>query len=123
VSNISQEALVFDTTRQRVSELFDTHDTVYLGATHVETKHRVTYLESIKAIRKHEFVIDVIIFDCDPKVSKDRVKKALEKGVERADSLEIIDEQYKQYLEALDKIYKEKDVSIRKVPMILITEG
>jgi len=110
VSDISQEAPIFDTARKRIAKLFKTHDTVYFGATNVETKHRVPFLESIKDICKHEFVIDVIIFDCDPKVSKKRVKRDLKKGLDRADSLNIIKEQYNQYLKALKKIPKEKGV-------------
>jgi predicted kinase len=99
--NEEQDSFIFDTAAERVSKLFDTHDMVYFGATLVDTKYRIPFLQSIKDMCKHEFVIDMVIFPCTPEVSLKRITKDLKDGVERADSIKYIDEQYEQYLDAL----------------------
>ena len=99
--NDEQDAFIFDTAAKRISKLFDTHDTVYFGATLVDNKYRIPFLQSIKDMCKHEFVIDMFIFPCTPEVSLKRITKDLKDGVERADSIQYIDEQYEQYLDAL----------------------
>jgi len=108
--NEEQDSFIFDTAAKRISKLFDTHDTVYFGATLVDTKYRIPFLQSIKDMCKHEFVIDMFIFPCTPEVSLQRITKDLKDGVERADSIQYIDEQYEQYLDALRcQVNGEKD--------------
>ena len=101
IDDITQEKLIFDTAAKRVSDLFDTHDTIYFGATLVDSKYRIPFLQSIKDMCKHEFVIDMFIFPCTIEVSMERITKDLKGGVERADSIQYIDDQYEQYLDAL----------------------
>ena len=101
VDDISQEKLIFDTAVKRVSQLFELTDTVYFGATLVDSKYRIPFLQSVKDICKHELVIDMFIFPCTPAVSMERITKDLKDGVQRADSIKYIDEQYEQYLDAL----------------------
>ena len=113
----TQEGLIFGTAAKRISKLFDTHDTVYFGATLVDGKHRIPFLQSIKDMCKHKFVIDVVIFPGIPELSKERITNDLKNGVQRADSIQFIDEQYEQYLHTMSNFNKEKDFyrSIKRV--------
>ena len=105
----TQEGLIFGTAAKRISKLFDTHDTVYFGATLVDGKHRIPFLQSIKDMCKHKFVIDVVIFPGIPELSKERITRDLKNGVQRANSIQFIDEQYEQYLHTMSNFNKEKD--------------
>ena len=58
---------------------------------------------------KHKFVIDVVIFPGIPELSKERIIRDLKNGVQRADSIKFIDEQYEQYLHTMSNFNKEKD--------------
>ena len=109
ISDEIQDGFIFRTAAKRVSELFDTHDTVYFGATLVNSKHRIPFLQSIKDMCKHKFVIDVVIFPAIPELSKERIIRDLKNGVQRADSIQFIDEQYEQYLHTMSNFNKEKD--------------
>ena len=109
ISDEIQDGFIFRTAAKRVSELFDTHDTVYFGATLVNSKHRIPFLQSIKDMCKHKFVIDVVIFPGIPELSKERITRDLKNGVQRADSIQFIDEQYEQYLHTMSNFNKEKD--------------
>ena len=107
--SVTQEGFIFGTAAKRISKLFDTHDTVYFGATLVDSKYRIPFLQSIKDMCEHEFVIDMFIFPCTPEVSKERITKDLENGVKRADSIKVIDEQYAQYLHTMSILDDERD--------------
>ena len=105
----TQEGLIFGTAAKRISKLFDTHDTVYFGATLVDGKHRIPFLQSIKDMCKHKFVIDVVIFPGIPKLCKERITDDLKNGVLRADSAKYVDKQYEEYLYTMSNFDKEKD--------------
>jgi len=111
ISNVTQEGFIFGTAAnaKRISKLFDTHDTVYFGATLVDSKRRIPFLQSIKDMCKHLFVIDMIIFPGIPELSKERIAKALKDGMQRADSIQFVDEQYEQYLHTMSILDDEKD--------------
>ena len=109
IDDYTQEAFIFGTAAERVSDLFDTHDTVYFGATLVNSKKRIPFLQSIKDMCKHEFVIDVVVFPCDDKTSKKRITKDLNEGVERANSIYLIHRQYNQYVHTMSVLDDEKD--------------
>ena len=109
ISDEIQDGFIFRTAAKRVSGLCDTHDTVYFGATLVNSKHRIPFLQSIKDRCKHKFVIDVVIFPCIPELSKERITNDLKHGVLRADSVKYVDKQYKDYLYTMSNFDKEKD--------------
>lgn len=109
IDDYTQEAFIFGTAVKRISDLFDTHDTVYFGATLVNSKKRIPFLQSIKDMCKHEFVIDVVVFPCDDKTSKKRITKDLNEGVERANSIYLIHRQYNQYVHTMSVLDDEKD--------------
>ena len=106
--SVTQEGIIFGTAAKRISKLFDTHDTVYFGATLVNSKHRIPFLQSIKDRCKHKFVIDVVIFPCTPELSKERITRDLKNGVLRADSLGIVDKQYEEYLYTMSNFDQEE---------------
>ena len=109
IDDYTQEALIFGTAAKRVSDLFDTHDTVYFGATLVNSKKRIPFLQSIKDMCSHKFVIDMFIFPCNDKKSKERITKDLKDGVKRPDSIQLIDGQYAQYLHTMSILDDERD--------------
>ena len=109
IDDISQERLIFNTAAKRISKLFGAYDTVYFGATLVDSKYRISFLQSIKDMCKHKFVIDMIIFPGIPELSKERIAKALKDGMQRADSIQFVDEQYEQYLHTMSILDDEKD--------------
>ena len=115
--SVTQEGLIFGEATGRISKLFDIHDTVYFGATLVDSKYRIPFLQSIKDMCKHKFVIDVVIFPGIPELSKERITRDLKNGVQRADSIQFIDEQYEQYLYTMNIFNKEKDFyrSIKRI--------
>ena len=115
--SVTQEGLIFGAASKRLSKLFDTYDTVYFGATLVDSKYRIPFLQSIKDMCKHKFVIDVVIFPAIPELSKERITRDLKNGVQRADSIQFIDEQYEQYLYTMNIFNKEKDFyrSIKRI--------
>ena len=109
IDDYTQNSFIFGTASKRVSDLFDTHDNVYFGATLVNSKHRIPFLQSIKDMCKHKFVIDVVVFPCDDKTSKKRITKDLNEGVERANSIYLIHRQYNQYVHTMSVLDDEKD--------------
>ena len=115
IDDYTQEAFIFGTAVKRISDLFDTHDTVYFGATLVDSKYRISFLQSIKDMCKHDFVIDMFVFPCTPEVSMERITKDLKGGMPRADSVQFIDEQYEQYLDALKCLLGDEKDFYRKV--------
>jgi predicted kinase len=107
--SVTQEGIIFGAAAKRISKLFDTHDTVFFGATLVDSKYRIPFLQSIKNICKHNFVIDVVIFPAIPKLSNKRITRDLKNGVQRANSIKFIDEQYEQYLYTMNIFIQEND--------------
>jgi hypothetical protein len=51
----------------------------------------------------------MIIFPGIPELSKERIAKALKDGIQRADSIQFVDEQYEQYLHTISILDDEKD--------------
>ena len=109
IDDHSQTGFIFGTAAKRIADLFDKYDTVYFGATLVDSKHRISFLQSIKDMCNHEFVIDMFIFPCNNKLSKERVTDDLKNGVKRPDSVHLIDEQYTQYLHTMSILGDERD--------------
>ena len=120
IDDVTQEGLIFDTAVKRISKLFDTHDTVYFGATLVDNKYRIPFLQSIKDMCKHKFVIDMVIFPCTPEISMGRITKDLKDGIARANSIQFIDEQYNQYVHTMSVLDDELDfyrkITVNEIP-------
>ena len=108
IDDLTQEGLIFSTAAKRMVKLFDTHDIVYFGATLVDSKYRLSFLQSIQDMCKYQIVIDLMIFRSDPEESKERIEKDLKTGVQRAKSIYLIDKQYSQYLHTIKLLESEK---------------
>ena len=108
IDDLTQEGLIFSTAAKRMVKLFDTHDFVYFGATLVDSKYRLLFLQSIQDMYKYPIVIDLMIFRSDPEESKERIEKDLKAGVQRAKSIYLIDKQYSQYLHTIKLLESEK---------------
>lgn len=112
VSDISQEKMIFDTTRDRIVELFETNNDVYFGATNVDSDHRSNFLNSIsELVLKNlgcNLEIRAVIFRSNIEVSRKRIQKDLDNGIDRANSLDLLELQYSQYVKTLKNIRKEK---------------
>jgi hypothetical protein len=54
----------------------------------------------------YDLVIDAYVFPCDPEISRERIANDLSSDVKRADSVQFINEQYKQYLATLVALEK-----------------
>ena len=119
IDDISQEGLIFGTAARRICKLFEEHDTVYFGATLVDSKYRIPFLQSIKDMSDYEVAIDAYIFPCDPKVAKERITKDLATDVKRADSIQFIDEQYDQYKSAMHDIHNTEFDFYRSVESVI----
>ena len=102
----------------KICDLFDTHDTVYFGATLVNSKKRIPFLQSIKDMCKHKFVIDVVVVPCDDKISKKRITKDLNEGVKRANSINLIHRQYNQYLHTMSGVLDDERDFYRKIKIV-----
>lgn len=100
--------------RKRIKESISKGLYTILDATNVDTEKRRDMLSMIRS----EFPgIDTYarIFDADPEVSKQRIKKDLENEVDRSKVPdEVIDRMYKQYLETLNNIKSEEFTEIFK---------
>jgi predicted kinase len=120
IDDISQEGLIFGTAARRICKLFETHDTVYFGATLVDSRYRIPFLQSIKQMSDYEVAIDAYIFPCKPETARKRVTKDLAGGVKRADSIQFIDEQYEQYKSAMIGIYNMETGFYNKIERVII---
>lgn len=110
VNENDKEADIFQESKRQIIKLFKTCDTIYFGSTMVETKHRLPFLKEIQNECPYDIEFDIIVFKSDPEISKQRIQKDLDDGVDRANSLDIVDEQFKFYEEAIlilddEKIY------------------
>lgn len=80
---------------------------VILDATNVRTNNRVELLNSIKG-NNPGVPCYATVFDCNPDVSKERIGRDIENGVDRANvPASVIDSMYSQYLETLEVIKDE----------------
>ena len=111
VNDISKEKYIFDLAKGHILELLESYDRVYLGATNVNSKYRAPYLIDIKEQAKkmgYELEICLIVFNCDIEVSRQRILNDLSNKVDRANSIALLEEQYKQFKEAKTLIKQEK---------------
>ena len=114
ISDQSKNREVWETARERIKESISKGLYTILDATNVNTKARRDMLSMIRS----EFPgIDTYarIFDADPEISKQRIKKDLENEVVRSKVPdEVIDRMYQQYLETLNNINSEGFTEIFK---------
>jgi len=114
ISDQSKNKEVWETARERIKKSISKGYYTILDATNVDTGRR---REMLSMIRSEFPGIDTYarIFDADPEVSKQRIKKDLENEVVRSKVPdEVIDKMYKQYLDTLNNINSEGFTEIFK---------
>jgi predicted kinase len=114
ISDQSKNGEVWDKAKQDILNNISQGFYTILDATNVDTGRR---REMLSMIRSEFPGIDTYarIFDADPEVSKQRIKKDLENEVVRSNVPdEVIDRMYKQYLDTLNNINSEGFTEIFK---------
>ena len=78
---------------------------VILDATNVESRNRKNQLNYIKERVKRPFKAYAKIFYADPKITKERIKNDIEKGINRSNvPFNVVDKQYNNFINDIDKI-------------------
>lgn len=89
----------------RVIEALNAGKNVILDATNVRTKDRREQLVYIKKHVNRPFNAYAKIFNADPEVTKERIRKDIENGVDRSNvPPEAVDKQYNKFIMNIDKI-------------------
>jgi predicted kinase len=89
----------------RIIDALNAGKNVILDATNVRTKDRREQLNYIKEHVNRPFNAYAKIFYGDPEVTKERIRKDIENGVDRSDvPPEAVDRQYNKFIMNLDKI-------------------
>jgi len=105
ISDQSRNKEVFPLAFQRTIEALDAGSNVIFDATNVSSFHRKQMLDTLKQSVKREFDALAKVFEVDPEISKERIRKDIEAGVDRSNvPPEAIDRQHKNMLADLSKI-------------------
>jgi len=107
VSCQSKNQKVWEITKERVIEMIDKYDYCVLDATNTTSKGRKRFMKDLKVDQKISIVFPLPALD----IAYDRVKKDIDKGVDRSNvPKHIIERQIEQYKKDYDKIPKEFDI-------------
>lgn len=104
ISDQSKNIEVFKETDKQVIEAIKEGKQVVLDATNTRTDFRRSFLQTLRRLFSNIRIAYKII-DSNPEVSKQRIKKDIESGMDRAAvPEEIVDKQYEQYLQTLEDV-------------------
>ena len=104
ISDQSRNGDVWMTAEERIYNGLSDGRYVILDATNVGTRNRVGLLNKVKGM-KPGISCYATVFDCNPDVSKERIGRDIENGVDRSNVPGfVIDRMYSQYLETLEVI-------------------
>lgn len=96
---------VFELAYQRVIDALNSGKSVIFDATNLTSKYRIEMLDKFKTSVHRDFEALAKIFDSDPEISKQRIAKDIEAGVDRANvPSHAIDRQYSSFITDLDKL-------------------
>lgn len=105
ISDQSRNKDVFPLTFERSVEALNANKSVIFDATNVTSKTRKQMLDHMKENVTRDFDAFAKIFDADPEISKERIVKDIEAGIDRSNvPAEAIDRQYRNFLADLNKI-------------------
>ena len=105
ISDQSRNKDVFPLAFQRSVDALNQGKNVIFDATNVVSDLRKKMLDYIKTNVKKDFIAQAKIFDANPEISKERIKKDIEAGVDRSNvPPEAIDRQYQNFTKDLNKI-------------------
>ncbi len=98
VSNQGNMKLVFSTAFDRAASGLNRGNNVIFDATNVRSDQRKDMLNYLKKNVKGKFDAFAKIFDVDPEITKDRIKKDIENGVDRSNVPDhAVDKQYQNF--------------------------
>lgn len=104
ISDQSKNIEVFKETDKQVIEAIKEGKQVVLDATNTRTDFRRSFLQTLRGLFSNIRIAYKII-DSNPEISKQRIKKDIESGMDRAAvPEEIVDKQYEQYLQTLEDV-------------------
>jgi len=105
ISDQSRNRDVFPLAFERSVEALNAGKSVIFDATNVTSKTRKQMLDYLKEHVTRDFDAFAKVFDGDPEISKERIAKDIEAGVDRSNvPPEAIDRQHGNFLADLDKI-------------------
>ena len=105
ISDQSKNNEVFSLAFQRAANALENNKNVIFDATNVSSDLRQKMLNYLKNSVKKDFDAFAKIFDANPEISKERIHKDIEAGVDRSNvPPEAIDRQYKNFLADIDKL-------------------
>ncbi len=107
ISDQSRNGDVWTAAEEKIGDGLASGMYVILDATNVGTNNRVNLLNKVKG-NNPGVPCYATIFDCNPDVSKERIGRDIENGVDRSNvPASVIDRMYSQYLETLGVIKNE----------------
>lgn len=105
ISDQTKNKEVFPLAFKRTIDALNAGENVIFDATNVSSFHRKQMLDTLKRDVNTEFDAYAKIFDADPEISKQRIRKDIENGVDRSDVPDFaVDRQHKNFTTDLDKI-------------------
>jgi len=105
ISDQTRNKDVFPIAFQRTIDFLNAGKSVIFDATNVGSYHRKQMLDTFKEKVSIEFDAFAKVFDVDPEISKERIRKDIEGGVDRSDvPPEAVDRQHQNFTNDLDKI-------------------
>ena len=105
ISNQSKNNEVFTLSFQRAVDALNLNKNVIFDATNVSSIYRKKMLTYMKQNVNNDFNAYAKIFDANPEISKERIRKDIEKGVDRSNVPDFaIDKQYKSFISDLNKV-------------------
>ena len=105
VNDQSRGREVFQIAYHRTVDALNSGKSVIFDATNISSSERRNMLKYLRKKVDVDFDAFAKIFDIDPKISKERIKKDIESGIDRSNvPPEIIDKQYQKYIGGLDNV-------------------
>ena len=105
ISDQTKNPEVFQLAFRRAIDALNAGQDVIFDATNVASFHRKKMLDDFRQKVERDFDAFAKIFDADPEVTKQRIKKDIEAGVDRAAVPDFaIDKQYQSFKNDLGKI-------------------
>lgn len=105
VNDQSRGGEIFRIAYQRIIDALNNGKNVVFDATNTVSKNRREMLKFLKSNVNNEFEASAKIFDVDPEISKERIRKDIETGVDRSNvPPDVIDRQYKQFKDNINNV-------------------
>lgn len=114
VNDQSRGSEIFKIAYQRVVDALNAGNSVIFDATNVSSSDRREMLKYLKNNVNVDFDAYAKIFDVNPDISKERIKKDIEAGVDRSNvPPEAIDRQYQKFIGGLGNLENDGYVIIK----------